>query len=110
MGTVNQLIKELQISYGTQGRKCGKQNTGKRIHTWIPRERGCHKMDVDASVAREGTKGVVYVVCRNDQGLFLAAKVHLYAPLVHAETLEAMACAEDCKIRIWSSDLLKCYQ
>lgn len=45
----------------------------KRIHTWIPPERGFHKMDVVASVAREGTKGAVGVVCRNDQGLFLAA-------------------------------------
>jgi len=79
------------------------QNT--RVCRWILLERGSHKLNVDASLSRTSAKGAVGVVCRNDQGSFIAASV-LVCPLVNdAETLEAIACAEalalaeDCGIR-----------
>jgi hypothetical protein len=104
MGAVNRLINELQISNEFQGRNSGKRNIRKRTHIWIPPEPGLHKLNVDAAVSRKGLTGTKGAVCRNDQGIFVAASATVCS-LADAETLEAMACvealalAEDCGIR-----------
>ena len=72
---------------------------------WIPPGRGLHKLNVDASLCRTKTKGAVAVVCRNDQGRFVAASAMVCPTIQDIETLEAIACAEalalaeDCGIR-----------
>ena len=61
-------------------------------------------MNVDAAVSTKGSIGAVAAVCRNDQGVFVAASATA-CRLADTETLEAMVCvealalAEDCGIR-----------
>ena len=82
-----------------------KHQPSPRTHSWIPPEDGCCNLNTDAAVGRAGTQGAVGVVCRNNQGDFIAASAMVVPNITDPETLEALAClealalAEDCGIR-----------
>ena len=103
IGVVNRLINEFQVANRIHHMSGKKHKETTRGCKWIPPGRGLHKLNVDASLC--STKGAVAVVCRNDQGRFVAASVMVCPTIRDIETLEAIACAEalalaeDCGIR-----------
>ncbi|RCV18497.1 hypothetical protein SETIT_3G305600v2 [Setaria italica] len=113
---VNQLIQELEIVEGYEVEpKIGNQHQQKpRNQRWIPLEHGLCKINTDAAVDGARSKGAIAVVCRENNGEFVAASAMTVPNVTDPETLEAMAClealalAEDCAIRkmIVASDCL----
>uniref|UniRef100_K4AMQ1 RNase H type-1 domain-containing protein n=1 Tax=Setaria italica TaxID=4555 RepID=K4AMQ1_SETIT len=79
---------------------------------WIPPGSGQCKIN---TVAKAAYKGAVGVICRDDQGGFIAASALVIPNIIEPETLESMACeealplAEDCGIKKMTvaSDLSK---
>lgn len=64
----------------------------KSTQNLISPQNGISKINTDAAIDRSGTKGVVAVVCRTDQGEFVAASAMVIPYIINPETLEAMAC------------------
>jgi ribonuclease HI len=54
------------------------------------------KINVDAAVGKNLRRGVVAVIVRSSDGVYLGASTLIYTGVTDAETLEALACREAC--------------
>lgn len=61
---------------------------------WIPPPTDVHKMNTDAAVSTSNSRGVVGVICRDDQGVFVGASAVVFEGITDPEILEALACSE----------------
>ncbi|TVU03102.1 hypothetical protein EJB05_51372, partial [Eragrostis curvula] len=61
---------------------------------WIAPPSDFMKINVDGAVARAGHSDAVGVVCRNSQGVFIAASARVFDGISDPTTLEALACNE----------------
>lgn len=61
---------------------------------WIPPPPGYFKLKVDGGVAKNRAKGDSTVVCRNPEGHYDEASVHVHDNLVDHAVLEALACCQ----------------
>lgn len=57
---------------------------------WQPPPQSYAKINIDASVARDGSRGAVGAICRDDMGAFQGASVVVFKRLVDPTTLEAL--------------------
>lgn len=58
---------------------------------WIAPPAGSVKVHVDAAVGRNGDRGAVAVICRNESGVYLGASAISFQEMVDPEVLEALA-------------------
>jgi ribonuclease HI len=91
---IRRLIQEMEITKGFEFKGRNKHHPSPRTHSWIPPEDGCCKLNTDVAVGRARTRGVVGVVCRNNQGNFIVASAMVVPNRTDLETLEALACLE----------------
>lgn len=78
-----------------------KENAQRRRATRIPQRpywtaapAGIDKMNTDAAVSTTIFRGVVGVICRDDQGVCVGASAVVLEGITDPENLEAMACSE----------------
>jgi ribonuclease HI len=61
---------------------------------WLPPDRGCVKINVDAALRKSSPGGAVGAICRNAESTFLGASSLTIDGITDPETLEALACRE----------------
>jgi ribonuclease HI len=61
---------------------------------WLPPDRGCVKINVDAALRKSSPGGAVGAMCRNAEGSFIGASSLTINGITDPEVLEALACRE----------------
>ena len=59
---------------------------------WVPPRACFHKLNVDAAIDKNGHKGSISVVCRNEEGLYVGSSALVYQGLTDPMILEALVC------------------
>ena len=65
-----------------------------RVPRWVAPPSNFMKINIDAAVARSGGSGAVGAICRDSNGLFIAASARVFDGISEPATLEALACNE----------------
>lgn len=91
---VKHFISELDVTAKAKPDKKGRVQQGPRHQSWIKLPTGFIKLNVDGAVSKQGNRGSVAAVCRDDRDHYLGSSSVTYVSIVDAPTLEALACGE----------------
>jgi ribonuclease HI len=89
---VQRFVNDLQLS--RQKKEVKPATEAHPAPGWLPPPQGMIKINVDAAVGKNTSRGSVAVIARSDTGVFMGASVVVFPGKTEPETLEALACRE----------------
>ena len=90
---VKRYLDDLQLAIPKQRTRAPVQVTA-ATRRWVPPRACFHKLNVDAAIDKNGQKGSISVVCRNEEGLYVGSSALVYQGLTDPTILEALSCRE----------------
>ena len=88
---VKRYLDDLQLAIPKQRTRAPAHVTA-ATRRWVPLPASFHKLNVDAAVDKNGQKGSISVVCRNEEGLYAGSSTLVYQGLTDPMILEALVC------------------
>ena len=104
---INKLLESMNLSATCRADMKLKCSGNASVSRWVAPPSNFMKINVDAAVARSGGSDAVGAICRDSNGLFIAASARVFDGISEPATLEALACNEALSLAL-DNNLSRC--